>query len=268
MKKLIIPVVLLFCLETVLFAEAEKPILTVLDFDASEISLSEMKSIINVLSSGLFQSDLFTVIDVAQRETVLNELAFSMSGCTDDSCMLEVGKLLSAELIVGGSISRMGSKIVLSAKIIETETSKTVSTADGVYKDMDDLLEGIYEFRDRLSAPYMPESAVAEEDLFSELNIPAVATAAGAAVGLGAGIYFLAVSLPLLFDYTAAWQAYESGADGADFNSLFTAAEAAQAAAIDGNANANFIIGASLAGLRNSCRGCVGAAFPGRGRIG
>ena len=52
---------------------------------------------------------------VAQRETVLKELEFSMSGCTDESCMLEVGKMLSAELIVGGSISQLGSKIVLSA---------------------------------------------------------------------------------------------------------------------------------------------------------
>ena len=154
MKKPVIFLIFILCLGGVLSAEADKPILTVLDFEANEISQAEMKSIINVLSSGLFQSGLFTVIDVAQRESVLKELEFSMSGCTDDSCMLEVGKMLSAELIVGGSMSRLGSKIVLSAKIIETETSKTVSSADGIYDDMDHLLGSIYGFRDLLSKPY------------------------------------------------------------------------------------------------------------------
>ena len=232
MKKIILPLVFVLCLQWFVVAEADKPILTVLDFEASEISQSEMKSIINVLSSGLFKSGLFTVIDVAQRETVLKELAFSMSGCTDDSCMLEVGKMLSAELIVGGSISRMGSKIVLSAKMIETETSKTVSSADGVYTDMDDLLENIYVFRDELSAPYMPEDAVAAKPRAERAdikpNIPALAAAGSGAVCLGAGIYFLAVSLPLLADYSSAKNAYDAAVEGDDFIMLYDAAEGCQ----------------------------------------
>ena len=261
MKKLFIICLIMMISTFSLSANADKPILTVLDFDTSEVAEAEMKSIINILSSGLFKSGLFTIIDVAQRETVLKELKFSMSGCTDESCMLEVGKMLSAELIVGGSMSRLGSKIVLSAKMIETETSKTVSTADGVYNDMDDLLANIYIFRDQIAAPYAGEEVIAgtletekaaedaaAENVPPDINIPAIATAAGGVVCLGTGVYFLAVSLPLLLDYNSAQQAYDEAAEGADFDTLYNAAEAARSAAIYGNANTNFIIGASLAG--------------------
>ncbi|MBI9107464.1 MAG: hypothetical protein JEZ04_12030 [Spirochaetales bacterium] len=139
---------------TFIIAEHNQPILTVLDFETNDVSSSDMNSIIDILSSGLFKTEYFIVIDIAQRETVLNELEFSLSGCTDEACMLEVGKMLSAELIVVGSMSSIGSKIVLSAKMIETETSKTMSTADGIYADMDDLLGNLYHFIDSLSLPY------------------------------------------------------------------------------------------------------------------
>lgn len=63
-----------------------------------------MKSIISLLSSALFQTGEFTVIDVSERERLLQELEFSMSDCTDESCLREVGRMLSAEGIAAGNL--------------------------------------------------------------------------------------------------------------------------------------------------------------------
>jgi len=68
-KALFLFLLLLLCLAA-LFSQ-DKPILTVLDFDTSEVSQAEMRSIISLLSSALFKTDYFTVIDVSQRDTVL-----------------------------------------------------------------------------------------------------------------------------------------------------------------------------------------------------
>ncbi|MBI9107463.1 MAG: hypothetical protein JEZ04_12025 [Spirochaetales bacterium] len=65
---------------------------------------------------------------------------------------------------------------------------------------------------------------------------------------IGIGTYFLAVSLPLLSTYTTAQRSYTEASAEADFTSLYNAAEAARIAALDGNANQNFIIGAALSG--------------------
>ena len=251
------------------FSQQDKPVITVMDFKVNGVSEAEMKSIIDLLSSAMFRTNFFTVIDVSQRETVLKELQFSMSGCTDESCMLEIGKMLAAEGIVVGSIGRVGSKYVLAVKLLETETGKTLSTADGIYANLDELLEDTAGLAARLSAPYgtvadttgggtagsgatsgtAPREKKEREP--ARINVPAVVTLAGAVGCLGAGGYFLAVSLPLLMAFTDAQNAYTAGdADlGDDLTALYNAYETARAAAVDGNANTNFIIGASAAGV-------------------
>lgn len=262
---------IIFCLP---FLPAEdKPIITVLDFDANEISAAEMKSIISILSSSLFQTEAFTVIDVSQRENVLKEMDFSMSGCTDESCMLEVGKLLSAEGIVVGSIGRVGTKYVLSAKLLETETARTISTADGIYSDLDELLEHIGSIAGKLAKPYIGTPAVAVEDTTpvpepapapeappapapkpakeaGRMNIPAFVSLTGSLGCLGSGAYFLAVSLPLLTNFLTAWNAYNdyTGEDRNEATNLWNTAEDFRLLADEGNAQTNFIIGAALAG--------------------
>jgi len=129
----------------------ENPIITVLDFSTDGVSESEMKSIISLLSSALFQTEKFTVIDISERERLLQELEFSMSDCTDESCLLEVGRMLSAEGIVVGNLGKVGKRYILSTKLLETETAKTLNTADGFYDDLDTLVDDVYTLAAKLA---------------------------------------------------------------------------------------------------------------------
>ena len=122
---------------------AQTETLAVLDFTTEAVSKTEMTAIVEFLSAELFQTKKYTVIDVSQRETILNEMEFSMSGCSDDSCALEIGKLLSAELIVVGNLSKIGSRYLMSVKMLETETSKTMGTANGKFANLDELIDGL-----------------------------------------------------------------------------------------------------------------------------
>jgi hypothetical protein len=83
---------------------------------------------------------------------LLKEIEFSSGDCVDESCQLEIGRQLSAEMIVVGSIDKVGSRIVLAAKILETATSKTLNATDGIYQSLDDLLDNIYSFGRELAA--------------------------------------------------------------------------------------------------------------------
>lgn len=120
-----------------------KETLAVLDFNTEAVSKTEMSAIVEFLSNELFRTDKYIVIDVSQRETILQEMEFSMQGCSDDSCALEIGKMLSAELIVVGTLSKIGSRYLMSAKMLETETSRTVGTANGKYTDLDEMIDGL-----------------------------------------------------------------------------------------------------------------------------
>ena len=281
MKKVLLLLFLLSVYILPVIAVENKPIITVLDFSSDGVSESEMKSIINFLSSSLFKTGKFTVIDVSQRENILNELEFSMSGCTDESCYLEVGKMLSAEGIVVGSIGRVGSRFLLTAKLLETETGATKSSADGMYTNLDELLDDVSRVATDLGAIYVGTAsdtieaedsqpaeieneaakvtreirAVPEKNKTTDIkkrepvdiNFPAWGTLVGAAGCLGTSGYFLAVSLPLMFDYLDTQAAYDGATEATAAAELYTTAEAARAAAIDGNVNTFVPLGAGLA---------------------
>lgn len=162
MKRIIIALLLLAVLVPA-FTQ-DKPIITVLDFSTDGVSENEMKSIISLLSSTLFQTQQFTVIDVSERERLLQELEFSMSDCTDESCLLEVGRMLSAEGIVVGNLGKVGNRYILSTKLLETETAKTLNTADGFCDNLDTLVDDIYLLANKLAGAPGEGEEIAGQD--------------------------------------------------------------------------------------------------------
>jgi len=185
MRKLLLAVVLL---GLALPAPAqERPVLTVLDFESGNLSRSEMRTIIALLSSALFRSGRYTVIDVAQRDTILKELEFSASECADAACQLRIGELLSANMIVVGNVEKIGSRHVLTAKVLETGTGRTVGAADGIYDSLDALLDGIPALSTSLTsvAPAGPALVPVSPPYVAPTGSPPVAASAPSAAPTG-----------------------------------------------------------------------------------
>lgn len=153
--------VLILVLLAVAAASQDIPTIAVLDFRTNNISASDMRSISSLLSSALFKTGRFRVIDVTQRDTLLKELEFSVSGCTDESCQLQIGKMLSAEQIVVGDIAKVGTRYMLSSKMLRTETAGTLASADGIYATMDALVDDLYAIASTLAGTDGRTTAVA-----------------------------------------------------------------------------------------------------------
>ena len=142
----------------------DKPIITVLDFQVDQVSEAEMKTLISLLSSALFQTQRYTVIDVSERDRLLKEIEFSVSDCSDEGCQVEIGKLLSAEFVVSGRLGKIGARYVVSTKMLETSSSRTVSTADGTYSKLEDVIDDLPVIAAKLAGVAAPaEAGVAAE---------------------------------------------------------------------------------------------------------
>jgi hypothetical protein len=185
-----------------LFAQ-RLPIITVLDLNTVGVSLQEMKSIVSLLSSSLFQTRKYTVIDTAERDTLMKEIEFSSQECTDEACQIKLGKLLSAEYIVVGNLNKVGTRFILTVKMLETGTSRTVSTADGKYATLDELVDdldplakriaGMPEEKPSAAAPKPATPAVPVQPA-KPLSVKSIASLAGIVAGVavgGVGGYFL-----------------------------------------------------------------------------
>jgi hypothetical protein len=133
-------VFLALCCTLCAHAQQPKPILSVLDLRTSGVSKADADVLLDYLSSHVVESGEYTVIDRSQRETVLKEIEFSQSDCTDEACQLRIGKLLSANRIVIGSVGKLEQIYLLNLKMIEVETGRLLKAVSGQYESMGEMI--------------------------------------------------------------------------------------------------------------------------------
>lgn len=81
-------------------------------------------------------ADVATLLDAERQKQLV--------GCSDESCLAEIGGALGAELLVVGNVSRLGGRAVLTLKLIDTRETKLVKQlADELPADESEFSERI-----------------------------------------------------------------------------------------------------------------------------
>jgi len=113
--------------------------IAVVDFTGNNVSEGDCRALTDRLRAELFNTKYFKVIEREMMEEIIEEQGFQQSGCSTDECMVEVGKLIGVEKIIGGSISQVGNVFSVSARIVNVETGEIETT--GVYDHMGNIGE-------------------------------------------------------------------------------------------------------------------------------
>jgi hypothetical protein len=103
----------------------EKVSVTVFPFTGDGLSAAELKSLTLALEQSLSRFNALELIDQAKRDRVLVYLDPSLLTCADLDCLLRAGKVVSADAIVLGTVSRTDSQFVLTAKMVDVATGKS-----------------------------------------------------------------------------------------------------------------------------------------------
>ena len=135
--------------------------IAVMDFDGRGISEIEAAALTDRLRNELFRLGTFEVVERGMMENILAEQDFQLTGCTSNECLVEIGQLLGARQMVGGSISKVGGTFTVSARLVDVETGKVLRVSDyDLRGELDDMLTtGMRQVAARLSG----EPAVTEE---------------------------------------------------------------------------------------------------------
>jgi TolB-like protein len=131
--------ILLFLLLKNPLYSLDKPRIAIGEIKAIGVSRILAEQFTELISYELINSGKFIVIERSEVERVLKEQEFSMTGCTDVSCNVQIGKLVSATKILSGTISKLNSKFILIVKIIDVEKGVTQFAA----KEYADSIETI-----------------------------------------------------------------------------------------------------------------------------
>lgn len=104
--------------------DGNKPYIAVLDFGSLVLSELELVSITNQFRSNLVRLNQFTVLNRSKMEIILQEQSFQLSGCTEEACAVEVGKLLNVNYIFIGEVGKIGMTYTIDISLINVETGQ------------------------------------------------------------------------------------------------------------------------------------------------
>ena len=95
--------------------------IAIMELKADGVPAREARTVSNMIRTDLINMNKFVVLERAQMNEILKEQGFQQTGCTDASCAVEIGRLLSAKKILVGEVSPMGKTIIITVRIVDVE---------------------------------------------------------------------------------------------------------------------------------------------------
>gem|GEM_PF-2228790 len=102
----------------------------VADFIGKNVSQADASIVADFLRTELVTAGLFNVMDRNNMDTVLAEQKFQSSGCTEQQCAVEIGKLLNVKQMLVGSLSKLLDSYYITVNVVDVETGKIVASYD------------------------------------------------------------------------------------------------------------------------------------------
>jgi hypothetical protein len=143
MRKVIIIILQFIILNIAVSVNAsEKVKIAILNITANNTSESTAAAVRDILEIALYKTNEFELLERNKMDVVLKEQGLQMTGCTDTSCAVEIGKMLSADMVLIGSISKLG-KYTIAVKLIDIKVSKIVFADSDESDSENDIRESL-----------------------------------------------------------------------------------------------------------------------------
>jgi TolB-like protein len=138
---------LLVCAASPAVAGATDNRIAVMDFETQDLPRSTGAMAAELVRTELANEKSFTVIERNRINLILKEHGFQQSGCTDQSCAVEVGRLLSANKILTGTVMKLGGQIIITVRLVDVQSGKI----DCGEKETSASVEGLSPATERLA---------------------------------------------------------------------------------------------------------------------
>ena len=120
---------------------SEKQTVAVLDFEGRGITIMEAQTLTVRFMTAMANTDRVQLVDRATMWDVLSEQGYTATECTSDECAAEVGAILGVELMVNGSIGKIGNTYTIDAKMFSVATGATERSKNVTHEgDIEGLL--------------------------------------------------------------------------------------------------------------------------------
>lgn len=127
--------------------------MVVLDFAAqSPADAASAQSVTALVTARLQQHPGARLVTSSDVRSVLGvEKQKQLLGCTDESCIAELGGALGARYIVSGQLDRLGQKFLLGASLVDARTARSLAKVARPVDDADGLAPAASALADQLA---------------------------------------------------------------------------------------------------------------------
>lgn len=98
------------------------------EFIGKNVSQADASIVADFIRTELVNTHMFNVMDRNNMDTVLAEQKFQNSGCTEQECAVEMGKLLNVKKMFVGSLSKLVDSYYITVNVIDVETGKILAS--------------------------------------------------------------------------------------------------------------------------------------------
>ena len=137
--------------------------LSIIDLQAKGVSKNNAMTVTDLIRSDLIDSGRFLVIERSQLDIVLKEQGLQQSGCTDNSCAVQLGELLSANKILLGKVNQLDSAVIITVRIVDIEKGLAEFSSSEKSRTMDGLDVTTRQFVDKLIFRIAGEQTIENE---------------------------------------------------------------------------------------------------------
>ena len=89
----------------------------------------------------LQRTDVFDVLERGKMDEILKEQGFQQTGaCDQTSCLVEAGRMLPVQKMIGGSVGKFGETFSIQIRLIDLKTAKVEKTATKDFEQKMDYL--------------------------------------------------------------------------------------------------------------------------------
>ena len=116
--KILSNVIVIILFSVPLFSEQVR--IAIYDFNARGVPKSTANRVSDWIRTSMV-SGQFTILERSQMAKIFKEHRFAMTGCTDSDCAVKIGKMLSANKVLVGTVEKFGRKYIISGRLVDVE---------------------------------------------------------------------------------------------------------------------------------------------------
>lgn len=129
----------------------EKLKVAVYDFEAYGVPENVAQSATDLLRTELFRGGYFHVMERKQMEKILKEQKFQLSGAVAEEELINLGRILSVQLMAMGSMNRLGRKYIINLRLVDVEEGRLKAAETVEVSSEDEIHNGIKSLSKRIA---------------------------------------------------------------------------------------------------------------------